>query len=598
MAKPRFSFMMSRHPMTKSDVLPLLVIMAAFTFIAFFNLGDKEAPQSFQAFDKANTSVVIELEQETEISRIMFYTGLFTGHYKLSVASDGGNWIAQLPQDDHEYAMNQPYSHLFKWRTADINGDNPPVKYIQLVASHFPMELGEVAIFDSDGEMLGASRVSFESAPQLFDEQELVPDRASYLNSMYFDEIYHGRTALEHLRNVYPYETTHPPLGKEIIAVGIELFGMTPFGWRFMGTLFGVLMLAVLYIFLKNMFGKTHIAICGTLLFGFDFMRFTQTRISTIDTYGVLFILLSYFFMYRYITTDPHKKFRVSSGSLALSGLFFGIGCASKWIVIYAGAGLAAIFFVHLVMQVKYYKENDMYGANMEGTTARVIKTLLCAALFFIVIPLIIYYLSYIPYGTARGMSVKDGMLWNPEYYQIVWKNQVSMFTYHGGLKEGHPYASRWYQWIVDGRPILYFWDGNVAPGMKSAFAAFGNPVVWWGGLLAMIAMVYRFIKFRDSKALFIIIAYLSQFVPWLLISRAVFIYHYFPSVVFMIIAIAHIFDSMDERKLPGYKLAINAFTAGAGVVFFAFYPAISGLAAPNWYFKYFLRWIPGAWPF
>ena len=596
--KPRFSFMMRRHPMTVGDILPLAAIMAVFTFFAFFNLGDTDAPQSFRAFDKTDFTVKIELAQETEISRIMFYTGLHTGHYELDLASYSGDRIPQLPKDDREFAMDQPYSHLFKWRTADLNDDNPPVKYIHLKAAFVPMELGEVAVFDSDGELIPVSHIFCEGAERLFDEQELVPERASYLNSMYFDEIYHGRTALEHLRNIYPYETTHPPLGKEIIAVGIDIFGMSPFGWRFMGALCGVLMLAVLYIFLKNMFGKTYIAICGTLLFGFDFMRFTQTRIATIDTYGVLFILLSYFFMYRYITTNPSAKLRVAAGSLALSGLFFGIGCASKWIVIYAGAGLAAIFFVHLVMQVKYYKANDMAGVNMGSITGRVIKTLICAALFFIVVPVIIYCLSYIPYGTAKGMSVKDGMLWNPEYYKIIWNNQTGMFSYHGKLTEGHPYASRWYQWIVDGRPILYFWDGNVAPGMKSAFAAFGNPVVWWGGLLAMTAMVYRFIKFRDSKALFIVIGYLSQFAPWLLISRAVFIYHYFPSVVFLTMAAAHIFNSMDERKLGSYKLAINTFTASAGVLFLAFYPAISGFPAPHWYFKYFLRWIPGAWPF
>ncbi len=34
------------------------------------------------------------------------------------------------------------------------------------------------------------------------------------MNSSYFDEIYHARTALEHIENVYPYEITHPPLGK------------------------------------------------------------------------------------------------------------------------------------------------------------------------------------------------------------------------------------------------------------------------------------------------------------------------------------------------------------------------------------------------
>ena len=70
------------------------------------------------------------------------------------------------------------------------------------------------------------------------------------------------------------------------MSLGILLFGMTPFGWRFMGTLFGVLMLPLLYIFLKNLFGKRAVAACGTILFAADFMHLTKTRIGTIDTYG------------------------------------------------------------------------------------------------------------------------------------------------------------------------------------------------------------------------------------------------------------------------------------------------------------------------
>ena len=33
------------------------------------------------------------------------------------------------------------------------------------------------------------------------------------------------------------------------MSVGIAIFGMTPFGWRFMGTLLGALMLPAMYLF-------------------------------------------------------------------------------------------------------------------------------------------------------------------------------------------------------------------------------------------------------------------------------------------------------------------------------------------------------------
>jgi len=371
----------------------------------------------------------------------------------------------------------------------------------------------------------------------------------------------------------------------------MSVFGENPFGWRFPGAVFGVLMLIVMYIFIKNLFGKTMVATCGTLLFGFDFMRFVQTRIATIDSYGVFFILLSYYFMYRYVTTDVDAEFRKSLAPLALSGIAFGVGCASKWIVIYAGIGLAAIYIIRLVQLAKYYSDEGLTGFGLY-----LIKTLLFSVLFFVVVPAVVYCLSYIPYGLSRGMSPRDGMLWDPEYYKIIWDNQVSMFKYHGELVAEHSYSSWWYQWIVDGRPILYVNDyiGN----MRSSFSAFGNPVIWWGGFIAMVAMAVRTIKFRDGKAMFILIGYLSQLLPWLVISRIVFIYHYFPSTLFLVLALASVFNTILESGKGRFRQAVLGYTTVSGMVFAMFYPGLTGIPALQSYYRYFLRWIPGAWPY
>ena len=594
--KPRMFFITGRHPMGKSDIAPIAVITAVFTFLALFRLGDAEAPQTFHHFSKEKDQITIELDRPERLSSIMFYTGLWTGHYVLELSTDGLRWHEQVvAQTDSSAsptpAMNQSYAHLFKWRYAALNTDNPEVRFIRLMAADPPMELGEVAIYGADGMLIPVSRISSAGAPKLFDEQGLVPDIPTYMNSMYFDEIYHGRTAYEHLRGVYPYETTHPPLGKEIIALSIRTFGMTPFGWRFPGAVFGVLMLIVLYIFIKNLFGKTAVAVCGTLLLGFDFMRFVQTRIATIDTFGVFFILLSYYFMYRYISTDMDASFKRTLAPLGLSGLFFGIGCASKWIAIYAGAGLAVIYIIRLVILGMSYGEKGLHGFSRY-----VVKTLLWSVVFFVIIPAVIYYLSYIPYGLARGMSLKDGMLTKEDFYdKIVWRNQKSMFSYHGNLNAEHPYSSWWYQWITDARPILYYnrYEGD----MRSSFASFGNPVVWWGGFAAMVVMALSAVRRRDGKALFILIGYLSQLVPWLGVSRIVFIYHYFPSTLFMVLAISHMFNTIIDSGHSWRKASVYAYTVASGTLFAMFYPALTGLLVPQWYFKYLLRWIPRMWP-
>jgi len=345
-----------------------------------------------------------------------------------------------------------------------------------------------------------------------------------------------------------------------------------------------------MYIFLKNMFGNTFVSVCATFLFGFDFMRFVQTRLGTIDTFSVLFILLAFFFMYRYITTDTNASFRKSLIPLAFSGLFFGFSFAVKWTGFYAGAGLLVLYVIRLIQLGLYYNTTQKNGFGSYLT-----KTLLFSVLFFVVVPIISYYLTYIPYGIAAGMSLSDGMLWSSGYFRIVWGNQLFMFNYHSSLVAEHPYSSYWWQWILNIRPILYV--RHVIDNARATFGSFGNPVVWWGGFVAMIIMAVRVFTHRDSKALFILIGYLSQLLPWVAVTRIVFIYHYFPSSLFIILALAHIFNTIIEQREDFGRSVVYGYTVIAGIFFIIFYPMLSGLYLPFWYYSDFLKWFI-SWPF
>jgi len=412
----------------------------------------------------------------------------------------------------------------------------------------------------------------------------------THTGNLYFDEVHHVRTAVEHIENIAPYEISHPPLGKEIISASILLFGMSPFGWRFLGAVCGVIMIIVMYIFIKNMFGRTIIAASGALLLGFDFMRFIQSRIATLDTFSVLFILLSFFFMYRLITTDPDAPFRKSLVSLALSGIFFGLSVAVKWTGFYAGAGLLIIYIIRLFQLGFYYKSTKTPGFGIY-----LAKTLLFSMLFFVYIPAVVYYVSYIPYGIARGMSISGGMLWSADYFNLVWGNQIFMFNYHSKLVAEHSFSSMWYHWIFNVRPILYV--HRTVGDTRAVFGAFGNPVIIWGGLIAMIIMAVRVFSHRDGKALLILIGYLSQLLPWVAVSRIVFAYHYFPSILFLVLALAHIFNTYVENRGSSGTVPVCSFVAVTGAVFAVFYPSMSGLYMPGWYFSALIKWFP-SWPF
>ena len=573
-AKPRFGFESREGRLEKLDALLCLIITVCYAVAAFTGLGDMTAPQSWCRFTERGRYALIDLGEEYDIDIVRYYTGLHTGRYEMQFSTDGTTWW-------DAGTLEQEYADLFKWQDffpASEGVEETTTRYIRLVASA-ELSLGELAIYDSEGTQLDASGFEYDAGcTPLFDEQDTVPVRPSYMNSSYFDEIYHARTALEHIENVYPYEITHPPLGKEIIGIGIRLFGMTPFGWRFMGTLFGVLMLPILYVFLKRMTRSSAISACGTIIFAFDFMHFVQTRIATIDTYSVFFILLMYLFMWRFVSGGKWRY-------LALSGVFFGLGAASKWTCIYAGGGLAVIWLVYWITQVK-----------KPGFAKRFIGNCAFCLLFFVAIPAAIYYVSYYHYGTASGLDGGVGMFFTRDYFDVVWDNQVYMWEYHSDLVSTHPYSSRWYQWLVDARPILYYLE-YFDDGTKMAFGAFLNPVFCWAGLLAMIANGIFAVKDRDGKSAFIVIGYLAQLLPWVLVTRLTFAYHYFPSSVFMLLALCHVWERLKQQGIFRWQRSMYAVTGVCAGLFVAYYPVLTGLRTAVWYTRGFLRWFP-SWPF
>lgn len=632
------SFALPCAPMARKDALPLLAITAIYAVTAFWHLGSFSAPQNALTITPGQ-SYTIALPETVRPTAVRYYPDLGTGEYQLEISADGERWLTlwQRSGDRGEtvyywadgtgyapsYAMTQSYSQLFKW--VDLPLENPQdVRYLRLTGrvTRSPMRLGELALLDQGGAPIDLSAASWagNDCSALFDEQDTVPEELSYYNSTYFDEIYHPRTALEHIEGISPYEISHPPLGKLIIGLGIRAFGMTPFGWRFMGTLFGVLMLPLLYAFLKNMFGKTALAACGTALFAFDFMHLTQTRLATIDTYGVFFILAMYYFLYRWLAQAPGLPFRRGAPWLFLSGLMWGLGAASKWTVIYGGAGLALLFFIGLGFKLRDWPDEGRH--SRAGWT---VGTLLLCVLCFVLIPMVIYFASYLPYAQAAGvdLSLSNTLrgaaeslptlvknLWghftggedfqsapiaNDSLSGIVANNQWYMLTYHQGVTSSHPYESRWWMWMLDGRPILYYMVNTDATITR--FAALSNPVVCWGGLLALISAAVQMVHRRSGRALFIVVGYLSQLLPWVFIRRCTFAYHYFPSILFLVLAIVFVFDELMEFRPEGWKRPVYAFTGGAAALYALFYPVLTGITIPTWYATNFLRWLP-SWPF
>ncbi len=336
--------------------------------------------------------------------------------------------------------------------------------------------VNEIVFADAAGRALPLGSVS-AGGEALFDEQTTLPDRPSQLNGMYFDEIYHGRTGYETLHGLPIYETTHPPLGKDFIALGIALLGMNPLGWRIMGVLFGIAMVPVFYLLARRLLKKFWPVLCVTGLFALDFMRYTQSRIATIDVFVVLFVLLGAYFMLWFCQAYVAGGRKGALLPAALGGVAFGLGCASKWTGVYAGLGLAAVYFLALYGRWRHILSAPGSEADKEITFQRDFRfAIRTGLLFYVAVPLAIYTASYIPllFEQSGGFT-----------FAGILRSQQVMFSYHSQLTSTHPFESRWYSWPLMLRPVWYYMGSRLPAGTVASIAAFGNPVVWWGGAAA-----------------------------------------------------------------------------------------------------------------
>ena len=562
--------------MTRMDYVLMLVITIVYSCFAFHDLGDRVAPQTVYHFE-LREPVSFRFPEGKRAASLYYYVA----------PAERQNFLIgckNADQPSEVTAKSIQFESVFCWQEKEL----PQVcDEVILTAQQEDCNVIELVFLDEDGNPLVPVNASDHA--ELFDEQDLFPESPSFRNSTYFDEIYHARTAYEFLHGLRCYENTHPPLGKIFISIGVSLFGMVPFGWRIIGTLFGIAMLPVTYFFAKKLTGDTPAAAFTCFLFAFDFMHFAQTRIATIDVYVVFFILCMYYFMYRFLCMDvsvtPLKKLLVP---LFFCGLAMGLGVASKWTGVYAGLGLAVLFFGHVSEVLMQSTSDDprikkwtLKNALTSSLGKKVFKIMGYCVIFFVVIPLIIYVLSYIPFkdGTDNGL-IKRAIT-----------NQQTMFNYHSQLVATHPYSSPFYEWPFMKQPIWYY-SGIISSTLREGISSFGNPLVWWAGIPALVYMFYLFVTKKDRRALFLIIGYFSQYLPWFLVSRLTFIYHYFPCVVFLALMLGYAFRNL-KASLPkkAYLAILIVYALLVFGLFLAYYPILSGQTVEISYVTKYLKW-------
>lgn len=539
---------------TGREKVRLAVLTLATLAVSLWGLGDLTAPKTGMTVYGVDT---IPVTTESPASELWVYPGINYGSGEVLVRDAAtGTLLGQT-------TLN--YGNPFCWQRMLLPANTGSYELVLSDCTAL-----EFSFRDESGAAMKPQGVE---GSRLFDEASKVPEIVSYRNSTYFDEIYHARTAYELGHRMPVYETTHPPLGKDIIWLGILLFGMTGFGWRVMGALFGAAMVPVFYLLARRLTRSPRMALLGAVLLALDGLRFVQTRVATIDVYATFFILLSAYFMVWYAQTALARGVHHALLPMALCGVAFGLGCASKWTGIYAGAGLAILFFWVLWAR---------WRQGMPSIAHEAVLAVAGGVLFFVAVPLAIYLLSYLPYWLRQ-----------PDFSLADWWNcQLSMYRYHSQLEASHPFESRWYTWPLTLRPVWYY-AGSAAEGLRSTIAAVGNPVVWWGGTAGLTLLAGRQLTGRgDRSGAAVLVLWLVQVLPWLLVSRCTFLYHYFPGFIFALMALVMMLESFQRKNAKAARATSIALAVGAAVCFGLFYPVLSGIAVPAGWVEW-LQWLP-----
>ncbi len=639
--------------MTVRDWIILSSITVVYSVLAFTNLGSTKAPQTAYVSQSPNEQIMLDLGEEHTFN-MLYYGGihLYDSSFTVEFSRDGKIF-------DQYYTADMPIGDCFKWKYLSYSSGGYPetvtARYARITADNYNLTLFEVLFRDAEtnetipatllGHMMTSEaletdpetgetltnrqivKAGNETAAFLVDEPDSMEgDYPSWYNSTYFDEIYHARTAYEHLHQMQPYEYTHPPLGKVMMSWAIAIFGMTPFGWRFAGALAGVLMLPGMYLLGKLLIKRSWGGMACCALLSLDLMHFTQTRIATIDSFVVLWIIWMVYFMLRWFFQEPFRKpLWKSLIPLALSGLCMGLGIASKWTGCYAGLVLALIFFwgvfrrwrlVRSAKKIPEKERTEEEKASANGGKYLLITIASCF-IFFILVPAIVYYCAYIPFFAYDGTGVT---------VKKIIQEAERMFSYHStpGLGMDHAFYSPWYEWPVIAKPMYYASNSFEPAGYHTTISAMGNPAVWWVGLMCILCLCGVWIKRHlqtdrtftlwteknDPRPAIILVCYFVQLLPWILVPRGTYIYHYFPCVPFLAIAIALCIDLLAETgcavaivpaendgKRAEYTamilLALILFAAAA--LFVAFFPYASGCLTPqSWLdaMRWFDRWL------
>jgi len=384
----------------------------------------------------------------------------------------------------------------------------------------------------------------------------------AYPSELVFDEVYFTRFVSAYSTGQY-YFDVHPPFGKILIAgfaktmgaklpaysekafftIGARWSTKDLFILRFLPALFGFLLIILIYklVLLLGLSQKS--ALLAGFLLLFDNALLVQSKFVLLDILLVFFGFLGlylFFWARKYDYSGKKGLLFLIFSALALTFSF-----SMKW------SGLSFLGLVFIIVAVEFFKKFDWKSLAKKILVFLLVIPTVYFSIFAIHFALLPFsgsgdvFMSAAFQRGLEGSQVSENI--EPlslgakfiELNKTLYKSQVSVTSEHSG-------ASRWYERPFGRRPIWY-WSKNTNQKVANIYL-FANPMVWWlaglGTLISIVLLLRKKTRAKTSPLLSIfLLAYFMNILPYILIERCTFLYHYLPPLVFGILAVSVLSD-------------------------------------------------------
>ena len=388
-------------------------------------------------------------------------------------------------------------------------------------------------------------------------------------NETVFDEVHFGKFISGYLNHKYFFDI-HPPLGKLMIAFVAKISGFkTGFDFKEIGEkypdnyylwlrllpiIFGTLLPPLIFFLARELRLSLLASFAAALFIIFENALLCQSLFILLDS-----MLLFFGFLGLLLYLISKRKKSIWIFVLAVVSLSFSLSI--KW------TGLSFLGLV-LIMEIASVISRSLVAPIPRDDILRlyikfVILIFLPIAIYFSVFFLHFAILNKSGEGDAFHSKKFQKTLINNNYqndenvksaniFEKFAELNLEMFRSNGRIKDDHPYDSKWYTWPMMAKPI-YYWNSDEEASPAKIYLL-GNPIIFWGSFLGLIILMlnclFLFEKMRQkiSAVFFILVGFILNFIPFIFITRPMFLYHYLTALIFVILALCLVVDLLKKR--------------------------------------------------